>query len=226
MRRDSLEGEARDGVTLRMSAVTGGGVPGMESNRAQALGRGPSVARVRAGRRFVEEARWRIGGGDREAIISGERGGEEKRETDGRMGRVDGELSRFVLVHKSDWSYGNLGCRHATREQVMINHAITHSDLHGTTTHPRPSRHPRIHIRHSLSHHSPCYVPRHRSRCPDHHPRRTQLPPQQRGTRSTIPVTSRLQSLFILPDDCLSVPRNSLSCPYFRRCPDRSARFS
>jgi hypothetical protein len=68
MRRESLEGEARDGgVTLRMSAVTGG-VPGMESNREQALGRGPSVAKVSAGRRFVEDARWRTGGGERVAI--------------------------------------------------------------------------------------------------------------------------------------------------------------
>jgi hypothetical protein len=78
MRSESLEGEARDGVTLWMSAVAGG-VPGMGSNRAQALERGPSVAKVRAGRRFVEEVRWRIGGGEREDIINGpeERGGEK-----------------------------------------------------------------------------------------------------------------------------------------------------
>jgi hypothetical protein len=71
MRRDSLEGEAREDVALRMSAVTGG-VPGTESKREQALGRGPSVANVRAGRRFVEEARLRVrGGGEREAIMNG-----------------------------------------------------------------------------------------------------------------------------------------------------------
>lgn len=40
----------------------------MGSKRVQALGRGPSVEMVRAGRRFVEEARWRTGGGEREAI--------------------------------------------------------------------------------------------------------------------------------------------------------------
>ena len=58
-------------VALRMSAVTGG-VPGTESKREQALGRGPSVANVRAGRRFVEEARLRVrGGGEREAIMNG-----------------------------------------------------------------------------------------------------------------------------------------------------------
>lgn len=109
MRRDSLEGEARDGVTLRMSAVTGGGgVPGMESNRAQALGRGPSVAKVRAGRRLVEEARWRIGGGERDAIIR-ERGEEEKGGS-GWVGSGGEEVG-----HKSDWSDGNFGCRHATR---------------------------------------------------------------------------------------------------------------
>ncbi len=56
MRVDSLEGEAREGATLRMSAVAWG-VAGMDSRRAQALGRGPSVDIVRAGRRFVEEAR-------------------------------------------------------------------------------------------------------------------------------------------------------------------------
>lgn len=106
MRRDSLEGEARDGVTLRMSAVTGGGgVPGMESNRVQALGRGPSVAKVRAGRRFVEEARWRIGGGEREAIINkigGERRGRKGR--DGRVGWVGWGEEVPSLAHKSDWS--------------------------------------------------------------------------------------------------------------------------
>jgi hypothetical protein len=69
MRRDSLEGEAREGVALRMSAVTGG-VPGTGSKRVQALGRGPSVAKVRAGRIFVEEARLRIGGGERELIMN------------------------------------------------------------------------------------------------------------------------------------------------------------
>jgi hypothetical protein len=90
MRRDSLEGEARDGVTLRMSAVTGGGgVPGMESNKVQALGRGPSVAKVRAGRRLVEEARWRTGGGEREAIINGF-GGEGRWGRKGRDGRTGG----------------------------------------------------------------------------------------------------------------------------------------
>ncbi len=70
MRRDSLEGEVREGVALRMLAVTGG-VPGTGSKKEQALGRGPSVAKVRAGRRFVEEARLRVGGGEREAIMKG-----------------------------------------------------------------------------------------------------------------------------------------------------------
>jgi hypothetical protein len=53
-----------------------GGVAGIGFKRVQALGRGPSVDMVRAGRRFVvEEARWRIGGGDREDIKRGsERG--------------------------------------------------------------------------------------------------------------------------------------------------------
>jgi hypothetical protein len=75
MRMDSLEGEAREGATLRRSAVAWG-VAGIESIRAQALGRGPSVEMVRAGRRFVEEARLRIGGGEREAIR--DKRGEEK----------------------------------------------------------------------------------------------------------------------------------------------------
>ena len=59
-----------------MSAVAWG-VAGIGSIRAQALGRGPSVEMVRAGRRFVEEARLRIGGGEREAIVE-ERGEKEK----------------------------------------------------------------------------------------------------------------------------------------------------
>jgi hypothetical protein len=79
MRLDSLEGEAREGATLRMSALACG-VAGMVSIRAQALGRGPSVDMVRAGRRFVEEARCRIGGGEREAIADKRR---EKREKGG-----------------------------------------------------------------------------------------------------------------------------------------------
>jgi hypothetical protein len=83
MRLDSLEGEARsrEGATLRMSAVACG-VAGMDSRRAQALGRGPSVEMVRAGRRFVEEARWRIGGGDREAIVEERRGKMKREEAD------------------------------------------------------------------------------------------------------------------------------------------------
>ena len=101
MKRDSLEGEARDGVTLRMSAVTGEGVPGMGSNKVQALGRGPSVAKVRAGRRFVEEARWRIGGGEREVIIKKDVGNGEERNT-GRRGRM--RMGRVGRAHKSDWS--------------------------------------------------------------------------------------------------------------------------
>jgi hypothetical protein len=67
-REDSLEGYVRGGETLWKSGVTGG-VAGIESKRAQALGRGPSVDIVSAGRRFVEEARWRIGGGERAAIM-------------------------------------------------------------------------------------------------------------------------------------------------------------
>jgi len=67
MRADSLEGEAREGATLQMSGVTGG-VPGIGSKLQQALGRGPSVAKVRAGRRFVEDARFRVRGGERVAI--------------------------------------------------------------------------------------------------------------------------------------------------------------
>jgi hypothetical protein len=80
MRRDSLEGEAREGDTLCMSAVTGG-VPGTGSNRVQALGRGPSVDKVRAGRRLVEDARWRIGGGERASMMKG--GREEEKRADG-----------------------------------------------------------------------------------------------------------------------------------------------
>jgi hypothetical protein len=79
MRVDSLEGEAREGATLQMSAVACG-VAGMDSRNAQALGRGPSVDMVRAGRRFVEEARLRIGGGEREAIVDERRGEKEKEE--------------------------------------------------------------------------------------------------------------------------------------------------
>jgi hypothetical protein len=75
MRLDSLEGEAREGATLQMSAVAWG-VAGMGSIRAQALERGPSVDMVRAGRRFVEEARLRIGGGERDAMWM--RGGEKR----------------------------------------------------------------------------------------------------------------------------------------------------
>lgn len=76
MRLDSLEGEAREGATLCRSAVACWGVAGMVSIRVQALGRGPSVNIVRAGRRFVEEARLRIGGGERDAITE-ERGDEK-----------------------------------------------------------------------------------------------------------------------------------------------------
>jgi|SRR6266851_5861686 len=89
MRRDSLEGEAREGVTLWMSAVAvTGGVTGIGSRRVQVLGRGPNVARVRAGRRFVEEARWRIGGGERLPIMKGVGGGEGRR---GEERRGDGD---------------------------------------------------------------------------------------------------------------------------------------
>ena len=56
------------GGDIFRSAVTGG-VAGIVSKRAHALGRGPSVDKVRAGRRFVEEARLRIGGGERVVII-------------------------------------------------------------------------------------------------------------------------------------------------------------
>jgi hypothetical protein len=81
MRLDSLEGEAREGATLQMSAVAWG-VAGMGSMTAQALGRGPNVDMVRAGRRFVEEARWRIGGGEREVIVDERRGKRERRSTE------------------------------------------------------------------------------------------------------------------------------------------------
>lgn len=81
MRLDSLEGEAREGATLQMSAVAWG-VAGMGSITAQALGRGPSVDMVRAGRRFVEEVRWRIGGGEREVIVEEGRGKRERRSTE------------------------------------------------------------------------------------------------------------------------------------------------
>lgn len=91
MRLDSLEGEAREGATLRRSAVAWG-VGGMGSIRVQALGRGPSVDMVRAGRRFVEEARLRIGGGEREAILR-ERG-EEK----GGAGRTRSGWERVRIV--------------------------------------------------------------------------------------------------------------------------------
>ena len=85
MRLDSLEGEAREGATLRRSAVAWG-VAGMESIRVQALGRGPNVDMVRAGRRFVEEARLRIGGGERDVIMD-ERGEEKGGGGQGEYGR-------------------------------------------------------------------------------------------------------------------------------------------
>jgi hypothetical protein len=59
---------------LRKSADMGG-VAGIGFKRVQALGRGPNVDMVRAGRTVVvEEARWRIGGGEREDIKMRRRG--------------------------------------------------------------------------------------------------------------------------------------------------------
>ena len=45
------------------------GVAGIVSKRVHALGRGPSVDKVRAGRRLVEEARLRKGGGGERVVI-------------------------------------------------------------------------------------------------------------------------------------------------------------
>ena len=99
MRLGSLEGEAREGAILRISAVAWG-VAGMDSMKAQALGRGPSVDMVRAGRRFVEEARLRIGGGEREAIgVRGEEGRKGKREEAHRE-RMDGVWRSGRLYRK------------------------------------------------------------------------------------------------------------------------------
>ncbi len=66
------------------------------------------------------------------------------------------------------------------------------------TPHPPSSRHALLSIRHQNSLHSWLYRSRHRCRCSDHHPRRTQLPSQQRGIRSTVPVISRPDPSFIL----------------------------
>ena len=66
------------------------------------------------------------------------------------------------------------------------------------TAHPSLSRHPRLSIRHKVSLYPRFYRTRHRCRCSDHHTRRTQLPPQQRGIGSAIAVISRPEPSFPL----------------------------
>jgi len=151
MRLDSLEGEAREGATLQMSAVACG-VAGMDSRRAQALGRGPSVEMVRAGRRFVDEARWRIGG-EREAMADKRRGKREK----GEAGtEAYGAWRSERLHHKPDWSEWNFGCRQFnpmtncgslghlsdsalppmsdSLQQLILHHLDTHGEISDTRT--------------------------------------------------------------------------------------------
>ena len=63
-----------------------------------------------------------------------------------------------------------------------------------STNHPRPSPHSWLLVRLEESGHPRVYST-HRCRCSDCHPRRTQLPPQQRGIGSTVPVISRFRTL-------------------------------
>ena len=66
---DNLEGDGKGDDTLAISEPTGG-VQGTGSNNEQVFWRAPSVEMVRAGLRFVDEARWRLGaGGTRVAIL-------------------------------------------------------------------------------------------------------------------------------------------------------------
>ncbi len=95
----------RAGDICRDAVVTGG-VGGMLSKKAQALGRGPSVDNVRAGRRLVEEARWRIGGGGERVAIK------EEREQVGREARVPASDSGFVPTENE---YGSGGDHLVTR---------------------------------------------------------------------------------------------------------------
>jgi len=69
-KEDRLDGEESGEEEARWDCGrTGGGVQGTASRREQGFWRVPRVERVRAGLRLVEEARWREGGGAREAII-------------------------------------------------------------------------------------------------------------------------------------------------------------
>jgi hypothetical protein len=149
MRLDSLEGEAREGATLWMSAVACG-VAGMDSRRAQALGRGPSVDMVRAGRRFVEDARWRIGGGEREAIVDERRGKREKgkgrRRTRKRM-EYGGRNGCIMIGHMDISAAGNsvrmtnCGCLCHLSDSSLppMSESLQQLILHYLDTHPEIS---------------------------------------------------------------------------------------